>query len=140
MIMKKILTMLFLMVVSTNVLSEWTKVSESSHANRTAYVEYYTILKKESKVKMTSLTDFKTAEKYGDHKLLSMVTRDEYDCEKKTIRLLDIYGYSGNMKSGDIVFTDSSITGEAQSIRLGTSEETFFEIACHVPEFYGGSS
>ena len=44
------------------------------------------------------------------------------------------------MKSGDIVFSDSSITGEAQSIRLGTSEETFFEIACHVPEFYGVSS
>jgi hypothetical protein len=138
--MKKVVTMLLLMVVSTNVLSEWTNVSHSSHANRTAYVEYYTILKKENKVKMTSLTDFKTAEKYGNNKLLSMVTRDEYDCEKKTIRLLDIYGYSGNMKSGDIVFSDSSIKGEAQSIRLGTTEETFFEIACYVPEFYGGSS
>jgi hypothetical protein len=44
------------------------------------------------------------------------------------------------MQSGDIVFTDLRITGEAQSIKLGTSEETFFEIACHVPEFYGGSS
>ena len=49
---------------------------------------------------MTSLTDFKTAEKYGNNKLLSMVTRDEYDCEKKTIRLLDIYGYPGNMQIG----------------------------------------
>jgi len=44
------------------------------------------------------------------------------------------------MKSGDSVFTDSSITGVAQSIKSGTSEETFFEIACHAPEFYGGSS
>jgi nitrate reductase cytochrome c-type subunit len=138
--MKKILTILLLMVVSTNVLSDWTKVSDSSHANRTAYVEYHTLLKKENKVKMTSLTDFKKAEKYGDHTLLSMVTRDEYDCEKNTIRLLEIYGYSGNMQSGDIVLSDERITGEAQSIKLGTSEETFFEIACHVPEFYGGSS
>jgi hypothetical protein len=89
---------------------------------------------------MTSLTDFKKAEKYGDHTLLSMVTRDEYDCKKNTIRLLEIYGYSGNMQSGDIVLSDERITGEAQSIKLGTSEETFFEIACHVPEFYGGSS
>lgn len=138
--MKKILTILLLMVVSTNVLSDWTKVSDSSHANRTTYVEYHTLLKKENKVKMTSLTDFKKAEKYGDHTLLSMVTRDEYDCEKNTIRLLEIYGYSGNMQSGDIVFSDLRIIGEAQSIKLGTSEETFFEIACHVPEFYGGSS
>ena len=138
--MKKILTILLLMVVSTNVLSDWTEVSDSSHANRTAYVEYHTLLKKENKVKMTSLTDFKKAEKYGDHTLLSMVTRDEYDCEKNTIRLLDIYGYSENMQSGDIVLSDERITGEAQSIKLGTSEETFFEIACHVPEFYGGSS
>jgi nitrate reductase cytochrome c-type subunit len=138
--MKKILTILLLMVVSTNVLSDWTKVSDSSHANRTTYVEYHTLLKKENKVKMTSLTDFKKAEKYGDHTLLSMVTRDEYDCEKNTIRLLEIYGYSGNMQSGDIVLSDERITGEAQSIKLGTSEETFFEIACHVPEFYGGSS
>jgi nitrate reductase cytochrome c-type subunit len=138
--MKKILTILLLMVVSTNVLSDWTKVSDSSHANRTAYVEYHTLLKKENKVKMTSLTDFKKAEKYGDHTLLSMVTRDEYDCKKNTIRLLEIYGYSGNMQSGDIVLSDERITGEAQSIKLGTSEETFFEIACHVPEFYGGSS
>ena len=138
--MKKILTILLLMVVSTNVLSDWTKVNDSSHANRTAYVEYNTLLKKENKVKMTSLTDFKKAEKYGDHTLLSMVTRDEYDCEKNTIRLLEIYGYSGNMQSGDIVLSDERITGEAQLIKLGTSEETFFEIACHVPEFYGGSS
>ena len=140
MIMKNIVGILVLMVVSTNVMSEWTKISDTNHPNRTPYVEYHSILKKDNKVKMSTLTDFKKAEKYGNNKLLTMVTRDEYDCEKKTIRLLDIYGYSGNMQNGDIVFSDLRIIGEAQSIKSGTSEETFFEIACHVPEFYGGSS
>ena len=140
MIMKNIVGILVLMVVSTNVMSEWTKISEANHANRTPYVEYHSILKKDNKVKMSTLTDFKKAEKYGNNKLLSMVSRDEYDCGTKTIRLLDIYGYSGNMKTGDIVFSDSDIKAVPQSIKTGSIEEIFFELACHAPEFYGGSS
>ena len=64
MIMKNIVGILVLMVVSTNVMSEWTKISDTNHANRTPYVEYHSILKKDNKVKMSTLTDFKKAEKY----------------------------------------------------------------------------
>ena len=130
MIMKNIVGILVLMVVSTNVMSEWTKISDTNHANRTPYVEYHSILKKDNKVKMSTLTDFKKAEKYGNNKLLSMVTRDEYDCEKKTIRLLDIYGYSGNMQNGDIVFSNANITEQPKTVLPGSNGEGLLKIAC----------
>ena len=56
--------------------------------------------------------------------------RDEYDCEEETSRMLDFYWYSGNMRNGEIVYTDTNIKKEPISILPGSISEGLFKIAC----------
>ena len=129
--MKKILTLLLLMV-STNVLAEWTRVTESADGDMTVYADSETIKRKGRKVKIWRLFDFKTVQIFaGDNtrRYLSSVGRLEYDCEEETSAALDIYWYSGNMRQGDIVYS-STTKDEAISILPGSIEESLFKIAC----------
>lgn len=126
--MKKIVALLLLMV-STSVFAEWVAVGASSDG-MTLYGDYGTIKRKGNKVKMWRLYDFKTFQKGENVKYLSMVTRDEYDCEEETSQMLDVYWYSSNMKSGEVVFSDSNIRVEPKSIVPRSVNETLFNIAC----------
>jgi hypothetical protein len=125
--MKKILILLLLMV-STSGYAEWTAMGGDGDA--TAYVDFGTIKRKGNKAKMWYLTDFKVVKESEGDRYLSMIARDEYDCEEKTKRTLDLYLYSGNMKSGEIVFSQTNITMEAESIIQGGSLEALFDIGC----------
>lgn len=128
--MKKILILLLLMG-STNVLAEWTRVDNSSDGDTTVYADFGTIKRKGHKVKMWDLYDFKTVkESEGGKRYLSSLSRNEYDCEEETSRLLDLYWYSGNMKSGEIIISLQNIKEEAESIIPGSVSKFFFNIAC----------
>ena len=131
--MKKILILLLLMVVSTNVMAEWTAVSRSKDDDTTVYADFGTIKKKGNKVKMWSLSDYKTVLIYekDNTRYLSMLVRYEYDCEEETVRMLDLHGYSGNMKTGHNVFSNTNIQNQSTSIRPDTIEEVVFKIACY---------
>ena len=54
---------LLLLIVSTSVFAEWTKVTNSSDGDMTVYVDYGSIKNKGNKVMMLDLTDFKTVHK-----------------------------------------------------------------------------
>ena len=128
--MKKILVLLLLMV-STNVFAEWTRVTESADGDMTAYIDFGTIKRKGNKVKMWVFTDFKTVQKVENYRYLSEMRRYEYDCKEETSRQLDIYFYSGNMKQGEIVVSAKNIKiDEATSILPGSIDETLFKITC----------
>jgi len=125
------LTLLLLLMISTNVSAEWTRVTSVNNGEITFYVDYDTIKKKGHKVQMWKLLDYKTVQVGSDVvRYLSMFSRDEDDCEEKTTRTLDLYSYSGNMKSGDIVSSYSNIKMEAESIIPVSIDEVFFKIAC----------
>jgi hypothetical protein len=128
--MKK-LTLLLLLMISTSVFAEWTEVS-SDGANMTGYVDLGTIKKKGHKVKMWSLSDFKTVQisKADNTRYLSSVSHYEYDCEEETGRQLDIYWYSSNMRRGEIVYSVPNIKDEAGSIIPDSIGEIDFKIAC----------
>ena len=129
--MKKILILLLLMVVSTNVMAEWTRVSESADGDITYYVDTGTIKRKGNKVKMWDLFDYKTVQKSSDGKeYLSSLSRNEYDCEEETKRMLDFYWYSGNMKNGGVVISYPNVKDEGTSILPESIGETLFKIAC----------
>ena len=82
-------------------------------------------------MKVWDLYDFKTVQKgAGGERYLSSITRSEYDCEEETIRMLDLHGYSGNIKTGDNVFSFSNLKEEPTSIRPDTIESIFYKIAC----------
>ena len=129
--MKK-LVVLLLLLVSTNVMSEWTAVSGSADGSTTVYVDFETIKRKGNKVMMWSLFDYKTVRIYAvdNTRYLSSLSRYEYDCEEETIRALDLHWYSGNMKTGDNVFSNTNIQNQSTSIRPDTIEEVVFKIAC----------
>lgn len=105
MIMKKIMALL-LLIVSTNVFAEWTKVTVTSDRDMTVYVDYETIKKKGNKVKMLDLTEFKTVHKNKSYRYLSQLSLNEYDCEEETRRMLDFHWYAENMKKGNIVYSE----------------------------------
>ena len=128
--MKK-LTLLLLLMVSTNVFAEWTRVTESADGDMTAYIDYGTIKKKGNKVKMWQLQDYKAVkESAGGKRYLSSVTRFEYDCEEEVVRQLDFYWYSGNMRQGEIVVSITNIKDEAESVMPGSINETQLIIVC----------
>ena len=127
--MKKILVLLLLMV-STNVFAEWTRVTESADGDMTAYIDFGTIKRKGNKVKIWRLFDYKAVQKVENDRYLSSVGRLEYDCEEETSAVLDIYWYSGNMRQGDIVYSSNNIKDEATSILPGSIDETLFKITC----------
>ena len=58
--MKKLIPMLLLVGVSTNVFAEWTWVGTNSNGGITAYVDFATIHKKGNKVKVWDIFDYKT--------------------------------------------------------------------------------
>ena len=91
----KRLTLLLLLMVSTNVFAEWTRLSESADGDMTIYTDLGTIKRKGHKVKMWSLDDFKTVRESDGYRRLSAMSRYEYDCEEETSRLLDFLWYSG---------------------------------------------
>jgi hypothetical protein len=125
--MKKVLVLL-LLIVSTSVFAEWANVDDNDEM--TTYVDFGTIKKKGNKVKIWSLIDFKTVQTYEKIKFLSQLTRNEYDCEEETRRMLDLFWYSVNMRQGEIVFSSKNIKDEAESIVPGSIDETLFKIAC----------
>ena len=127
--MKK-LTLLLLLMISTNVFAEWTEVSGNDALGLTAYIDFGTIKRKGNKVKMWTMYDFKTVQKVDNYRYLSLMTRFEYDCEEDAVRQLDIHIYSGNMKQGKTVDSVTNIKNEATSVRPDTIEETLFKIAC----------
>ena len=125
--MKKLVVLLLLMV-STSVFAEWTEVGGNDVI--TAYADFGTIKRKGNKVKMWSLLDLKTVQEVAGKKYLSVMSRNEYDCEEETSRRLDFYEYSGNMRNGEIVWSSTNIKKETVSIIPESIEEGTFNIAC----------
>ena len=128
--MKKLLILL-LLLVSTSVFAEWTRVTESADGDMTTYIDYGTIKKKGHKVKVWNLFDYKTVRiGAANERYLSSVTRFEYDCEEEMVRQLDVHWYSRNMRQGEIVFSYPNVKDEAESVMPGSIGETLFKIAC----------
>jgi hypothetical protein len=126
--MKKIAVMLLLMV-STNVFAEWTKVNAKlSIENVTLYVDIK-LKTRGKKVKMWQLVDYKTPQ--GENRFLSVAKQDEYDCEELTTRNLVSSTYSGNMMGGnELSYHDTKKWSEPETIRESNINYKLFNIAC----------
>ena len=127
--MMKIL-MLMLLMVSMNVSAEWTNVGGNVDDTRTVYVDFETLRKKDNNTKIWVLMDFKTVNQIKNVKFLTMINRFEYNCNEETVRQLDFYLYSGNMGSGEIVFSQTNIKNEPQSMLPNSMNENVFKITC----------
>lgn len=115
--------------MNTSVMAEWTKV-EWSHEDGglTLYVDYTTIRKEGSKVRMLSLTDFEIKEK-DKTDLFSSRTQDEFDCSEKKMRQLFYALYSGSMGGGKMEHSNSEHL-KWMPVEPGSMGEAMWEIAC----------
>ena len=130
--MKKI-TLILLLMVSTNVFAEWTKANTNKAAGLTTYVDLQSIRKKGNKVKMWELWDFKTIQKSPiGESFLSSANHKEYDCEEETSKTLNYTWYSGNMGKGDSVYSSGNLNREPESIIPETLDDTSFKAACNI--------
>ena len=130
--MKK-LTLLILLMASTNVFAEWTKVNSNIAAGLTVYVDLQSIKKKRNKVRMWVLWDFKTIQQSSiGERFLSEVHHNEYDCEEEAYRILNYSMYSGNMVEGNSVYSSGNLNFEPESIIPGTLNDSSFKAACNI--------
>ena len=125
----KRLTLLLLLLISTNIMAEWTEVS-SDDDGMTAYVDFGTIKKKGHKVKMWELFDYKTVINVMNIRFLSSVSLDEYDCEEVTKKGIGLYHYSGNMRTGVNIYSLEDNQEKPHQIIPGSISEVTFKIAC----------
>ena len=114
--MKRLTLLLLLLMISTNVLAEWTRVRGNLDDDVIIYMDFGSIKKKDNKVKMWVMKDYKTTQKFENYSYLSSVSLSEYDCEEETNRLIDYYWYSGNMRIGNVVYSNANIKDDIESI------------------------
>jgi hypothetical protein len=130
--MTKLILILLLVGMSSNVLAEWTKfTTHFSNKNVTIYVDM-TLKTKGKKVKMWDLYDYTTPQgDPGESRFLSVAHRFEYDCEELTIRKLVFATYSGNMMGGDVInYFDTTKWSKPETIIEGTLNYRLFNSAC----------
>ncbi len=91
--------------------AEWVAVGYSkSLGGYTVYVDPDTIRRKEDLVKVRVLTDYTTIQTVADSSFLSSKAHNEFDCAEERQRELAVTWFSGNMGTGNGVWTNSDET------------------------------
>jgi surface-adhesin protein E len=86
--------------------TEWVTVSEDKQEGKTAYVNPDAI-RNGSLVKMWTLLDYKTTQKREGSLYISEQAQHEFDCAEECFRMLALSNYSGNMASGNVVYSST---------------------------------
>jgi hypothetical protein len=125
------LLLFLLLMVSTNVFAEWTKVTDSADGSFSVYVDYGFIKKKGNKVTMWYVYDFEKVQILIEIiRYLSEARRDEFDCEEATVRRLDWYQYDENInKQGNVVNSWTNIN-YISSIVPNSIDDILLKVAC----------
>ncbi len=126
--MRKLGLLLLFLLTSTSALAKWAEVNGGGA--RTNYVDPSTIRASGSKTKMWGITDFKTAQTLNDMRYLSLAHQQEYDCKEETNRLLASTYYTGNMGTGEVIYSDSDVGSKPAPVMPGTIGEVLFRTAC----------
>jgi hypothetical protein len=109
--------------------AEWVSIDANNQRGRTIYTDPDTIRLKGDVVTMWSLHDYKTVQTMGSSSYLSYKVQTEYDCAEEQIRKLASTFFSGNMGSGDVVYSVSK-EGKWQRVEPGSLGQSEWEVAC----------
>lgn len=105
--MKRLLLIIFLVLGSGPAIAEWAEVGLSkSYGGYTVYADPSTIRHGSGLVKMWALYNYKTTRTDAGLSYLSRRTQQQYDCGDARYRFLSETYFSGNMGSGDEVYTN----------------------------------
>jgi hypothetical protein len=128
--MKRLLpiSLTLLILSSAPAYAEWVEVAKGD--NVTSYMDPDTIRSKGTMVKMWGLDDQKTTRTSREGKsFLSLKMQQEYDCAEEQWRSLAEYGYSGQMGTGEIVFSHTKPNDWAPAIP-GSVGQANWKFAC----------
>ena len=104
--MKKLLILLFSILISFNSFGEWMLISTSNVDNSKFYVDTETIKERDSFLYVWELDDYSLP--LSDTSVLSVISLKEIDCTAMKMRNVVIHYYEKNMGKGEIYLTDES--------------------------------
>jgi surface-adhesin protein E len=126
-------SLIMLLVLSSGLAyAEWVTVSEDKQEGRTAYVNPDAI-QNGNLVKMWALLDFTTTQKREGRLYMSEQAQHEFDCAEERFRILALSKYSGNMASGNVIYSstfDLPETTKWQPVPPGSLAQTLWGAAC----------
>ena len=110
--------------------AEWVAIGYSeSLGGYTVYVDPDTIRRKGDLVKVWALTDYTTLQTVGDSSFLSSKAQNEFDCAEERQRELAVTWFSGNMGTGNGVWTNSDET-KWRPVAPGSVGQGVWKFAC----------
>jgi hypothetical protein len=109
--------------------AEWVKVGDGDEAGKTVYVDPATIRRNSNLVKMWQFYDYKTVQTVGGIRFLTAQEQWEFDCAEERSRVLALKEFSGNMRSGTVVDTNTQV-GKWAPVIPGSMGQTVWKVAC----------
>lgn len=112
--------------------AEWVDVGGKVEEGLTVYTVYVdpdTIRRNGDVVTLWALFDYKTIQSIVGGPWLSSKARREYDCVKERVRLLGFTTFSGNMGSGEAVYSNLDET-KWESVAPDSLDRNLWEVAC----------
>jgi len=127
--MTRLLLIILLFLNSAPAYAEWVKVSDGDETEKTVYVDPATIRRNSNLVKMRQFYDYKTVQTVGGIRFLTAEEQWEFDCAEERSRVLALKEFSGNMRSGTVVYSNTEV-GKWQSVAPGTLGHKLWTVAC----------
>jgi surface-adhesin protein E len=112
--------------------AEWMWVSANNQVGLTIYVDPDTISRNGDLVKLWQLYDYKAVQTVGSDAFLSSKAQRQFDCVKQRTRLLAFTHFTGNMGSGNRVFSDLD-ESEWRPVASGSVGQSMWKVACGKP-------
>ena len=126
--MKRFVFALCLVLLCAPAAAEWTRLDDNDTA--AGYVDLATVRKQGNTVKMSSLLDFKSAQRKDGRLYLSLTVEFEINCEEQRSRILAVAAYSGNMGQGEVVSAEPFADRPWESVRPRSRLDALWQIAC----------
>ena len=112
--------------------AEWVDVGGKVEEGLTVYTVYVdpdTIRRNGDVVTLWALFDYKTIQSIVGGPWLSSKARREYDCVEVRVRLLGFTTFSGNMGSGEAVYSNSD-ESKWEPVAPDSLDRNLWEVAC----------
>ena len=114
------------------VYAEWVNVSSKAEIGLTVYTAYVntdSIRRKGNVVTLWALFDYMTIQSIVGGPWLSSKTRRQYDCVEEKVQLLGYMTFTGNMGSGEAVYSNSE-QSRWEPIAPDSIDRKLWDIVC----------
>jgi hypothetical protein len=125
--MKRLLLIMLLVLSASPAYAEWVEIDSTD--TYTLYADPDTILRKEDLVKMWVLYDYKIAMSVKGEMTFSAMSQSEYDCVAESSRSLAFTFFSGHMRTGETLYSNSYI-GKWEPVPPGGISHSMWKFAC----------